>query len=111
MSRSKEKIGRKPYRKTDEEFLVIKEGLISTVAQKSQPYKIRIARWGKYQPVLEKRLFRYDAEQLDYIPGRLMSFNKEDVLSIIENQDRIMNVINELYAKYEEEKSQEENSK
>lgn len=107
MSRSKEKIGRKPYKKTDEEFLVIKEGLMSTSAQRDQPYKIRVARWGKFQPVLEKRLFRYEAELLDYVPGRLMSFNKEDILCIIENQDVIMQVINKIYEKYEQESDSE----
>lgn len=111
MSRSKEKIGRKPYKKTDEEFLVIKEGMMSTTVQKNQPYKIRVARWGKFQPVLEKRLFIYDSELLDYIPGRLMSFNKEDFLCIIENQDKIMNVINKIYEQYESEKLEEEQSK
>lgn len=111
MSRSKEKMGKKPYKKTDEEILVLKEGLISTTYQKNQPYKIRLVRWGKYQPVLEKRLFRYDAELLDYIPGRLMSFNIEDTLLIIENQDKIINIMNEVYKVYESEKIEEEQKK
>ena len=40
-----------------------------------------------------------------------MSFNKEDFLCIIENQDKIMNVINKIYEQYESEKLEEEQSK
>jgi hypothetical protein len=37
--------------------LLIKQGDITTAANKKQIYRIRIVQWAKYQAVLEKRLF------------------------------------------------------
>ena len=101
MSRNKENIGRKPFKKTDVEYLVLKEGFISTLKQKDQIYKIRIARWGKFQPVIEKRLYRYDFDLMEYVPGRLMAFNLEDMQVINDNNEKIMALMKDLYKDFE----------
>lgn len=95
MSRSALKAGKKPWKKTDQDLLVIKQGQITTTFGQRQIYKIRIARWGKFQAVLQKRLFRFDKELMDYIPGRSMGFNLQDLEIILQNQTEILNVLKE----------------
>ena len=93
MSRSALKAGRKPWRKTDEDLLVLKQGDITTTFGEKQIYRIRIARWGKFQAVLQKRLFRFEKQLMDYIPGRSMGFNLQDMQVILENKQIILQIL------------------
>lgn len=93
MSRSALKKDKKPWKKTDQDLLIIKQGDITTTFGDKQIYKVRVARWGKFQAVLQKRLFRYDKQLMDYIPGRSMGFNLQDLESVLQNKDEIIKIL------------------
>ena len=93
MSRSALNANKKPWKKTDQQLYVIKQGEITTTFGDRQIYKVRVARWGKFQGVIQKRLFRYDKQLLDYIPGRPMGFNLQDFEAIIQKQDQIKKIL------------------
>ena len=93
MSRSALHADKKPWKKTDQDLLIISQGQITTTFGEKQIYKIRVARWGKFQAVLEKRLFRYNKQLMDYIPGRSMGFNLQDMQIILQNKDKILEIL------------------
>ena len=55
--------------------------------------RLRVARWGDAQPVLEKRRFFYDEDDDVWIPMRNKGFNRGDLKLIIQKQQEIMDVM------------------
>lgn len=101
----KKKQQNKQFVRVDKQLLLIKQGDIYTAAKKKQIYKIRIVQWGKYQAVLQKRLFVFSENLMDYVPGRLMALNLNDMEAIIYNQDKIMKILGKAFDQLQVEKT------
>lgn len=95
----------KQFVRVDKQLFLIKQGDICTAAKKKQIYRIRIVQWANYQAVLQKRLFVFSDQLMDYIPGRLMGFNLNDLQAIMENKDKIMKIMNDAFDNLKDEKS------
>ena len=93
MTTSSVKAGQKPWIKTDQDLLIIKQGEITTGFGQKQTYKLRVVRWGRFQGVIEKRLFRYNKMVLDYVPGRALGLNAQDFQALIERKDEILELL------------------
>lgn len=83
----------------DQELLLLKQGSIKTKLYKNsnQIYKLRVAKWGNYQAVIEKRLYCFSQAIMDYKPGRLMGLNLEDMQIIFENKDKILQIMQKTF--------------
>ena len=95
----------KQWVKVDKQLYLIKQGDICTAARKRQIYRIRIVQWGKYQAVLQKRLFVFSKQLMDYIPGRLMGFNLDDMQAVFEQREKINKILQESFEQLKDEKS------
>lgn len=87
---------KKPWVKTDEDLLIIKQGEIKTSFGQNQIYRLRVVRWGKFQAVIEKRLFRYDKQLFDYVPGRTLGINLEDFQNLLQKKDQIIEILSKV---------------
>ena len=96
---------KKQWFKVDKQLFVLKQGDITTAAKSRQIYKIRVVQWGEYQAVLQKRLFVFSQDQMDYIPGRLMGFNMNDMNVIYQNQDKINKIMKDIFDNLKVEKT------
>lgn len=93
------------WAKVDEQLLLLKQGNIKTKIKSNskQTYRLRVVRWGNYQAVVQKRLYRFSQPLMDFMPGRLMSLNMEDMKIIFENKDKIMEIMQKVYDNIPEE--------
>lgn len=93
MANQKQKTKKRKWVKTDIQLLVLAQGDIITPTKVKQIYKLRVVQWGKHQAVLEKRLFIFSDEDMDYRPGRLMGLNLDDIKIIEKNHDKISKIL------------------
>lgn len=79
-----------------EELLVLKETQISggTKRKGAQKVTLRVASWNKGKPMLENRIQVIDLVDGVWYPFKAKGISKEDVQIIIDNQDKIFNVMN-----------------
>ena len=101
MPRKREK---KQFIRVDKQLLLIKQGDITTAANKKQIYRIRIVQWAKYQAVLEKRLFVFSEQLMDYIPGRTMGLNLNDMQAVFQNREKIMKILEDSFEHLDDNK-------
>lgn len=95
----------KQFVRVDKQLFLIKQGDIYTAAKKKQIYRIRIVQWSNYQAVLEKRLFVFSEQIMDYVPGRLMGLNLNDLQAIMQQKDKIMQIMEKAFQQLEDEKT------
>lgn len=95
----------KQFVRVDKQLFLIKQGDIYTAAKKKQIYRIRIVQWANYQAVLEKRLFVFSEQIMDYVPGRLMGLNLNDLQAIMQQKDKIMQIMEKAFQQLEDEKT------
>lgn len=88
---------KKPWVKVDQQLYVIRQSDVYTAAKVRQIYKIRIVKWGQFQAVLQKRLFVFNEQLMDYVPGRLMGFNMNDMQAIYRDKDKIMEILGQSF--------------
>ena len=98
------KTEKKQFIRVDKQLLLIKQGDITTAANKKQIYRIRIVQWAKYQAVLEKRLFVFSEQLMDYIPGRTMGFNLNDMQAVFQNREKIMKILEDSFEHLDDNK-------
>lgn len=98
------KTEKKQFIRVDKQLLLIKQGDITTAANKKQIYRIRIVQWAKYQAVLEKRLFVFSEQLMDYIPGRTMGLNLNDMQAVFQNREKIMKILEDSFEHLEDNK-------
>ena len=84
---------KKEWKKVDKELLLLKQGEITTQNKRKQIYRLRLVQWGEYQAVLQKRLYLFSKEDMDYRPGRLMALNLEDMRIVFQNQHKIEEIM------------------
>lgn len=98
------KTEKKQFIRVDKQLLLIKQGDITTAANKKQIYRIRIVQWAKYQAVLEKRLFVFSEQLMDYIPGRTMGLNLNDMQAVFQNREKIMKILEDSFEHLDDNK-------
>ena len=98
------KTEKKQFIRVDKQLLLIKQGDITTAANKKQIYRIRIVQWAKYQAVLEKRLFVFSEQLMDYIPGRTMGLNLNDMQAVFQNREKIMKILEDSFEHLQDNK-------